>query len=243
MNQKERYYKAVDELFAKIRATQDDKIEQAAAMMADCVANGGCIHLFDTGHIINSELLNRAGGFVLMRRFSYNLNVDSDVRKRDRSAIKTDQEGLAMYALRSSGVLPGDVMVIGSVSGKTPNVIDLALACREFGVKVIAVTSVTYSSQLETPHSCGKRLFELADIVLDNCSPFGDAMLPVEGVEKPFSPASGLAAAYIMWAVANQLLEDLLAKGITPSILGSVNYPENVEFNNALYKRYENEGI
>ena len=148
-----------------------------------------------------------------------------------------------MYALRSSGVLPGDVMVIGSVSGKTPNVIDLALACREFGVKVIAVTSVTYSSQLETPHSCGKRLFELADIVLDNCSPFGDAMLPVEGVEKPFSPASGLAAAYIMWAVANQLLEDLLAKGITPSILGSVNYPENVEFNNALYKRYENEGI
>ena len=70
MNQKERYYKAADGLFAKIRATQDDKIEQAAAMMADCVANGGCIHLFDTGHIINSELLNRAGGFVLMRRFS-----------------------------------------------------------------------------------------------------------------------------------------------------------------------------
>lgn len=241
--QKERFYSAINDVFTKIRITQNDAIERAAAAMADAVEKGGCIHLFDTGHIIDSEMLNRAGGLVLMRKFKYGLSVDNPVRKRDRSAINTAQDGLAMLALRSSGVLPGDVMVIGSVSGKTPNVIDLALACKEFGVTVIGVTSVTYSSQLPTMHSSGKRLYEVSDIVIDNCAPFGDAMLDIEGIEKPFSPASGLAAAYIMWAVNNELVERLMAKGITPSVLGSVNYPENVEYNNKLYQRYEDEGI
>lgn len=240
---KERFYEAADALFARIRTEQKENIEKAAALMADSVAGGGCIHLFDTGHIIDSEMINRAGGFVLLRRFRYGLNVESSASKRDRAGLESSQEGLAEYALRASSVKPGDVMVIGSVSGKTLNVIDLAAACKAWGVKVIGVTSVAYSSTLETTHSSKKRLFELADVTIDNCAPFGDAMLEVEGIEAKYSPASGISAAYIMWAVCAELLEDLLAKGITPSILKSVNYPPNVEFNNKLYKRYEEEGI
>jgi uncharacterized phosphosugar-binding protein len=155
----------------------------------------------------------------------------------------SSMEGLAAYALKHGNILPGDTMVIGSVSGKTLNVIDLAVECKKVGVNVIGLTSVEYSKTLESGHSCGKRLFELADIAIDNCAPFGDAMLDIEGVEAPFIPASGIAAAYICWALCAELVEKLMEKNITPSILKSVNYPPNVEYNNELYKRYNKNGI
>ena len=178
-----------------------------------------------------------------MRRFRYHNGVESSGWKRPMKDKNTSMEGLAAYALRSANILPGDVMVIGSVSGKTLNVIDLALECKNFGVKTIGITSVEYSKTLESGHSCGKRLFELADTAIDNCAPFGDAMLDIDGVEAPFIPASGLAAAYICWALCAELVEKLMEKNITPSILKSVNYPPNVEYNNKLYKRYDEEGV
>lgn len=240
---KERFYSASEKLFETIRNSQKENIEAAGRIMADSVAAGGCVHLFDTGHIIDSELLNRAGGLVLMRRFRYHNGVESSAKKRPMDSKNTSMEGLAEYALRGANILPGDVMVIGSVSGKTLNVIDLAVECKKMGVTVVGITSIEYSKTLESGHSCGKRLFELADVTIDNCAPFGDAMLDIEGVEAPFVPASGIAAAYICWAVCAELAEKLMEKGITPSILKSVNYPPNAEYNNKLYKRYDEEGV
>ena len=240
---KERFYDASANLFERIRTSQKSNIEAAGQIMADSVANGGCIHMFDTGHLIDSELLNRAGGLVLLRRFRYHPGVESSGWKRPMGDKNSSMEGLAEYALRHGNVLPGDIMVIGSVSGKTLNVIDLAVECKKMGVKVIGVTSVAYSQTLESGHSCGKRLFELADVTIDNCAPFGDAMLDIEGVEAPFIPASGIAAAYLCWALCAEFVEKLMQKGITPGILKSVNFPPNAEYNNVLYKRYNDEGI
>ena len=238
-----KFYSAIDDLYKNIRETQADAISAAAQLIADSVASGGCVYIYDTGHLINSELINRAGGPVFLRRFGYSLSVDSSARSRDRGAVDASQEGLAAWALRCSSALPGDVLVIGSVSGKTMNVVDLAVEARRFGCKVITLSSHAYSSQLKSQHSSGKRLFELGDVNLDNCAPFGDAMLEVEGIEAKLAPASGMAAAYIMWAVTVGATELLLERGITPSILKSINFPPNVEYNNSLYSRYEKEGI
>lgn len=237
------YYSAIDNLYTTIRQTQGDSIAAAAAIIADAVAAGGCVYIYDTGHLINSELLNRAGGPVFIRRFGYGLSVDSSARARDRSAVDASQEGLAAWALRCSSVLPGDVFILGSVSGKTLNVIDLAVEAKKFGCKLITLSSHAYSATLQSQHTSGKRLFELGDVNLDNCAPFGDAMLEVEGIEAKLAPASGMAAAYIMWAVIVAATEGLLERGKTPSILKSVNFPPNVEYNNELYRRYEREGL
>ena len=82
--------------------------------MADSVASGGAVHLYDTGHIIDSEMYNRAGGLVLMRRFRYNLNVENSTFERDYGDKNTSMEGLAEYALRAGKVKTGDIMLIGS---------------------------------------------------------------------------------------------------------------------------------
>ena len=245
MSTKEKFYTAVEELQKKIRDTDNDKIEKAAQLMADSIEHDGTIHLFDTGHIIDMEIINRAGGLELMRPFKYNLNVISNDRKREERTKKeksTSIEGLAALALNQGDVLPGDVMVIGSVSGKTINVIDLALACKKMGVKVIALTSVEYSSKVDAPHSSCKHLYEVADIVLDNCAPYADAMLEIEGLDSKFIPASGLAAAYIMWALNADLVDKLLEKGIQPGVLRSVNYEPNRQYNIDLNKRYKEKG-
>lgn len=238
----DRYHDRINEQVRTVETTQRDNCLQAGKLMADCVRAGGCVHVFDTGHIINSELIFRGGGLLLLKQFKYALTVDNPVRARDRSGLDTSMEGLAAYAIKASGAMPGDVLFIGSVSGKTANVIDLALAAKDFGMTVIAVTSLTYSREVASEHSSGKRLFECADLVLDNCAPAAEAMMTVEGLESPFAAASGISAALLLWSACAACIDELLAAGIQPSVLRSNNFPGGTDYNEALKKRYEETG-
>ena len=84
-------------------------------------------------------------------------------------------------------------------------------------------------------HPSGKRLYEVADLVLDNHAPYGDAMLEVEGVDYAICPASGMGAAAIMWAIMAGLVEEMLARGLKPSVYPSVNRPDGWDLLNQIY--------
>ena len=166
------------------------------------------------------------------------------MRKRDRSDLDTSMEGLAAYALKASGARPGDVMILGSVSGRTFSIVDLAYEARKMGLKIIAVTSMSYATQVESPHSSGKKLYELADVVLDNCAPAAEAMMEVEGIEARLCAASGLSAAFILWSVTTVVVEELMKKGKTPGVLKSANFPGGNDYNKSYIEpRYEKEGL
>lgn len=241
---REMYFTKLRELLNRIEVELEEPIGQAAEVIARTMSKGGCIHVFDTGHMLDSELIDRAGGFVAFRRLRLNYDMDNPVRIRPELKEKDrNLEGLMDYALRSSNALPGDVLIIGSVSGKSVTPVDLALAARKQGIYVIALTSVAYSSQLTSSHSSGLRLFEAADLVLDNCSPPLDAMLEAPGMEAAICPASGIAAASIMWAIKAQVTENLLAQGLEPSVLKSINNPGSAEFNGKMYERYESTSL
>ena len=62
----------------------------------------------------------------------------------------------------------GDVLVAHSVSGRNPVTVEVAQVAKDAGAKVVAVTNLKYSQSVASRHPSGKRLFELADIVLDN---------------------------------------------------------------------------
>ncbi len=236
------YQAEVAALFEKLKATQHENCLKAGKMIADTLEKGGAVHIYDTGHIINSELIYRGGGMLAYKQLKYNLAVENPVRDRDRSGIDTSMEGLGKYVLRASKALPGDLLIIGSVSGKTPNTIDLAMAAHEFGMQVIALTSVEYSSSVASQHSSGKRLFECADLVLDNCAPKAEAMMDVEGLDARFGAASGYAATFLMWSSTAAAIDELLKRGITPSILKSANYEDGPQFNKELEEVYKNHG-
>ena len=137
----------------------------------------------------------------------------------------------ARYALAKSGLRPGDILFVSSVSGRTAAVVELAYEAVKFGVKVIAFTSMEYAREVGPVHSSGKKLYEFATLVLDNCAPAAEAMLEVEGIEARFAAASGMASDYILWSLTSVAVEKLLEKGITPGILKSANFPGGNDYN------------
>jgi len=233
----ERYFEALQAKISEI-AAQPEPIQQAAKLCADTLEKGGVIHIFDSGHMVSSELIHRAGGLAALSALSFKLEVDNLVRTR-ADAPPNASPGISYkyieHVFESNQLRAGDVLFVGSVSGKTPNVIELALQAKAHGLTVIGLTSIAYSSRLDPMHPSGKRLYEVADLVLDNHAPYGDAMLEVEGVDYAICPASGMGAAAIMWAIMAGLVEEMLARGLKPSVYPSVNRPDGWDLLNQIY--------
>jgi len=237
-----RYQEAVHALYKKVEDTQRENIIAAGEMIADCVAAGGAVHLGDICHMIEFDLLNRGGGPVFYKRFHYDLTVDNKVRPRDRSAVDTNMEGLARYALLASNALPGDILIVSSVSGRTPRTVDLAWEAKKMGIKVFAMISMEYARAVEPVHSSGKKLYDMVDLVLDNCAPAAEAMLDVDGLDAKFAAASGLSSAYILWSATAIAVESLMKRGIKPGIFKSVNYPGGQAHYEQVNKDYAERG-
>jgi uncharacterized phosphosugar-binding protein len=223
----ERYFDALEDRIAAIRA-QAEPIHAAALLCADALANGGALHIFDSGHMVSSELVHRAGGLAAFSALSFGLNVSNPVRTRADVPLADNKLSYAYieHVFLTNQLRAGDVLFVGSVSGKTANVIEVALQAKAHGLKVIALTALAYSSKLESEHPSGKRLYEVADLTLDNHAPYGDAMLTVEGLDYPVCPASGLGAATVLWAVSAGIIEEMLARGLKPTVFPSVNRPD-----------------
>ncbi len=220
------YFDALQGRLDEIRA-QKEPIQQAARLCADALARGGVVHIFDSGHMVSSELINRAGGLVAFSPLTFGLNVTNTVKTRvDVPADSALSFSYIEHVFQTNQLRTGDVLIVGSVSGKTSNVIELALQAKAHGLTVIALTAPAYSSKLVSEHPSGKRLFEVADLVLDNHAPYGDAMLEVEGLDYPVCPASGIGAAIVLWAMTAALIEEMLARGLKPTVFPSVNRPD-----------------
>ena len=61
------------------------------------------------------------------------------------------------------------------------SIVGLALAAKESGHKVIAVTSLEHTNRVQPKHPSGKRLSEVADVTIDNLAPYGDSSITLEG--------------------------------------------------------------
>ncbi len=243
-----RYLEVIRGLLDRIQETQLQPIDAAAEMIVKSVLSGGAWHLHDTGHLVSQELVHRAGGLLMVTPLTYSFGVHDPVRP---SALRQKHEqprsdrlaGVGARILDASNIVAGDVLMIGSVSGRNAASIDLAIAARERGVAVIAVTSLAYSSQITSTHPSGQRLFEVADMALDNCGVLGDAALQVEGLDTKFGPTSGIGAAMVCWCVGAQVIERLLAQGRKPHLFMSVNLDGGAEFNRQAEEEYRETGV
>jgi uncharacterized phosphosugar-binding protein len=223
----EKYFELLKTQIDEI-AAHPEPIQKAAELCADALAQGGVIHVFDSGHLVSHELINRAGGLVAFSRLAFNLNVTNPVKARVASAPSEGNPlsyGYIKYIFDTNQLRQGDVLFVGSVSGKSANVVELALQARAHGLTVIVMTAMAYSPKLVSDHPSGKHLYEAADLVLDNGAPFGDAMLSVDGLDYPICPASGTGAVVTLWAVVAGMVEEMLGRGLKPTIFPSVNRP------------------
>jgi uncharacterized phosphosugar-binding protein len=134
-------------------------------------------------------------------------------------------------------VQPNDVFIIASNSGVNGSILGVALAAKARGHKVIAVTSMDHTMKVTPKHPSGKRLSEVADIVIDNLAPFGDSTLSLEG-GIGVGAVSSITAAFIAQRITIGVAETIRRRGKTPPVYISANIPGGDEHNRALEDLY-----
>jgi uncharacterized phosphosugar-binding protein len=103
---------------------------------------------------------------------------------------------------------------------------------------VIAVTSMAHSQSVDSRHSSGKKLYELAEVVLDTGAPPGDAAMSFEGLAVKAGALSTVLGAAIMNAVMVEAIQYMAEKGFEPPVLMSANLDGSDEYNARIMDRY-----
>jgi len=241
-----RYARAVHEIVTRIESTQMDHIQRAAEVIAAALADGGAFWVHQIGHGGERELTNRAGGLMATRIFSFRFHVESPIAESLRSRPAADGSDLDLetirLAVKCSEMRAGDVLMLASVSGRNREPIELTLAAQSIGAKVIGITSLEYTAQVDSLHPSGKKLCDVADIVIDNCTPFGDACVEAAGYQHKVLPISGLAQVAIGWMICGEVIEKLQAMGKPPHIYMSQNRPGGAEYNQRALREYNELG-
>ena len=131
-----------------------------------------------------------------------------------------------------------EVVIVISNSGKNPTPIDIALGAREAGAKVVAITSLEMSKAAKSDHPSGKRLFEVADLVLDNLGISGDAALDVPGRDLRTAPMSTMSGALLLNLIVLAAIDHMVEHDQAIPLLISGNLPGGKEHNDRLSEKY-----
>jgi len=222
------YLKKIDEIITEIREQEMGRIKEAAALMAEAIASGHWVHIFGSGHSVIPvmDVFPRYGSFIgfhplLDPRLMW-CNVVEAGGARELLWLER-QEGYVANFLQSFDFHPKDVMWVFSHGGLNAAGIEAAIYARERGLKVVAVTSGDNHRKAHAKHPSGKKLGDLADVMIDNHVPLEDSLVWINGSEVPFAPGSTVAGTTIVSAVVAEVASCLLARGIKPHTFVSPN--------------------
>ncbi len=126
-------------------------------------------------------------------------------------------------------------MLIFSHGGLNPAPVEMALAAKDRGLTVVSVTSGDNRVLNKPTHSSGKSLADVADIVIDNCSPPEDALVPIDGVIGNVGASSTITAVAVTMSLLSETAAKLAERGAMPKmVFVSPNVPGVAENNNTL---------
>lgn len=227
MSASEQYFDKTLQLLKELREHELPAISKAAEICAGSIAEGGLVFLFGNGHsrMMCEEMTPRQGGFVGFYSIVHQaITTYSEILGSNnlRTSLTLEKfEGYAEDILRGFKFGPRDAMIVISTSGIRPVIVEIALGARRRGLPVIALTSVAHSSRARSGHSSGKKLMDIADVVLDNHAPSGDCALELKGLEWSIGPVSTLTGAMLINMLRCATAEQLLLAGHKPVVLPS----------------------
>jgi uncharacterized phosphosugar-binding protein len=240
------YFTRANELLACAWATNAPVLARLAPILGECVARGGVIHTFGSGHseLIAREIIGRAGGLVCVTGI-----IDPTAGFVEN--LPGYGTRLAARYDRQHQLLPGEVLIAISNSGKNCSPIEVALYARQKGLTVVALTSLAMSQATPSEHPSGKKLSDVADHVLDNGGVPGDAIVEVfpadlsakASAAAEASAKAGPTSTFIGCSVLNWLMLatiDWLKQNRHPlPILHSQNLPGAIGHNRDLAQKYQ----
>ncbi len=233
MSLAETYQNRATALLSRAAEANAPVIARLAPVIGASIAAGGVVHTFGSGHseIVSREIIGRAGGLVCVT------GIIDPTGGVFENLPGFGQKLVERYD-RQYGLLPGEVAIVISNSGKNASPIDVALHAKQKGLTVAALTCLAMSRATPSQHSSGRRLFEVADHVLDNGGEPGDAIVELEGGLKAGPTSTLIGCSVLNWLMLS-VVEWLNANGHPAPILRSQNLPGAIEFNRALARKYQ----
>ncbi|MGM0529098.1 MAG: sugar isomerase domain-containing protein [Bacteroidota bacterium] len=214
-----------------IEETQMDNIRLAAEAMAETIECERWVHTFGCGHatLPIEEMYPRIGGFVgfhpmIELPLSFFTHITGEMGVHQFVFLER-VEGYGVEIMKGYNFDKRDIIWLFSHSGINNVNIDIALEARKKGMKVIVFGSAAEAKGKKTRHSCGKTIFEIADIIVDTCVPLEDASVSLKNHRDKIGPVSTMAFTTCVWMTITTVAEILADKGIKLYIHPSHNVP------------------
>lgn len=233
----EKIIKNLQEIIEKEKGSMNQVIE----ILLDSQKNKKSIFIFGASHagILSQEMFYRAKGLININPI-FAESVLVNVSPITKTTKMEQLEGYGSIVFSTSKIKEGDILILHSVSGRNPVIIDMALEAKKKGVKIISITNITYSKQVSSRHSSGKKLFEISDVVIDTHGEVGDAVCTLPNGKQKVGPASTITSCFIM----NSIITDVAYKlaDINPNevpVLYSANLDNTKIENERLVELYK----
>lgn len=240
-----RWLGAARAVLDRLEATQLEPIEEASELFAATIAADGLVHVFGSGHsrMNTEEMFPRIGsfpGFHPIAELAISNHVGVVGPNGLRQAMFLEKvDGFGKVILQQIKFHQGDAFLIFSSTGINGVVIEIALYAKKMGMPVVAVTSVEHGRATASRHPSGKMLMEVADIVIDNASPAGDAVVAIEGLRYKVGPSSSIGAISVVNMLKTRTAEKLTERGAPPVVLTSPHFVGSTEGAEQLERVYE----
>ena len=224
--------------FDRILSEQEAALDAVRAAIVTALAADRKLLVAGSGHshMLAEEVFYRAGGIAAAQAV-----LDPALMLHEsatRSTLLERESGRAGHVLARYHVDPGDIMVVVSNSGRNAYPIEMALAAKAQGAVTVALTSLGQSRTTPSRHASGKRLFEVVDHVLDNCSAYGDAGLPIPGRDVSMGPTSTAAGVLILNSLVAEAVAELAARGVAVDVYRSANTNDSAAENERILARW-----
>jgi uncharacterized phosphosugar-binding protein len=233
------YLELAIQALQEVRRTQGEAIEKAAVVIAEAIEANHLMYVFGAAHagILAQELFYRAGGLVPVNPV-LPPGLTTEIRPITLTSRLERMPGFGTQVLAETPIQAGDVVIVHSVSGRNAAAVEFARGAGERGAFVIAVTSLQYSRAVQPRISGTPRLFETADLVLDDLAPVGDALVELPGLVQRVGPISTVTGAAILNAVVARAAELLLQRTGDAPIFMSANLDQGDAHNQRWLEHY-----
>jgi uncharacterized phosphosugar-binding protein len=233
-----RYIDRAKEALDDVWARSGEAIVRAAEVLVEAIRGDKTIYSFGCSHsfILTEELVYRTGGLALVNPVVPH-GMMLDVRPAWMTSRIERIHELGTVLADGAGISEGDAVIVASTSGRNAVVVDFAETARARGGTVIAITSMEYTDAVSSRHRSGSKLKDVADIVIDNAAPAGDAAIEIVGFPQGVGPLSTVTGAAVVNAIVCEVVARLVDAGEVPPVFVSGNLDQGDAHNREMLAR------